>query len=99
MTHPGCMNIQTPNTQISPAPNSSSPARTCVIEDGGADGAVLKHRVRGPDVLETTVFKQRVFELDRLHLDTDEPMGSGMDTKPKRRRRMDFYCRHRAEQM
>lgn len=53
---------------------------TCVVEDGGADGAVLKHGVRGADVLKETVFEQRVLEPDRLHLDPDEPARMGWDT-------------------
>lgn len=53
---------------------------TCVIEDSGTDGAVLKHCVCGPDVLKVTVFKQWVLKLHWLHLYTDKPMGMGWET-------------------
>lgn len=42
---------------------TAPPEPTCVVEDGGADGAVLKHCVCGPDVFKATVFKERVLKL------------------------------------
>lgn len=72
---------------------------TCVKEDSGTDGAVLKHCVCGLDVLKVTVFKQWVLKLYRLQLYMDKPMGMWLDKTQTNKENMDshFYCCCRKE--
>lgn len=52
----------------------TSAYHTCVIEDSGADGAVLEHCVGGDDIFKVAVFEEWVLKLYWLHLNTDEPI-------------------------
>lgn len=46
---------------------------TCVVEEGGNEGAVLEEGVAGGDVLKVTLLKQRVLKHHRLHFHVHKP--------------------------
>ena len=46
---------------------------TCVVEEGGDEGAVLEEGVARGDVLKITLLKQRVLKYHRPHFQVHEP--------------------------
>lgn len=49
---------------------------TCVVEEGGDEGAVLEEGVAGGDVLKVTLLKQRVLKHHRPHFQVHKPVGN-----------------------
>lgn len=50
---------------------------TCVVEEGGDEGAVLEEGVAGGDVLKVTLLKQRVFKHHGSHFQVHKPDENG----------------------
>lgn len=59
---------------------------TCVVEEGGNEGAVLEEGVAGGDVLKVTLLEQRVLKHHRPHFQVHKParMKNNSDTETKR---------------
>lgn len=57
-----------------PPPTGSG--HTCVVEEGGDEGAVLEEGVAGGDVFKVTLLKERILEHHRPHLQVHEPAGN-----------------------
>lgn len=45
---------------------------TCVVEEGGDEGAVLEEGVAGGDIFKETLLEQRILEHHRPHLQVHE---------------------------
>lgn len=51
---------------------------TCVVEEGGDEGAVLEEGVAGGDIFKETLLEQRILEHHRPHLQVHES-GHGIE--------------------
>lgn len=53
-------------------PSPSDTLHTCVIKEGGDEGAVLEEGVAGGDIFKVTLLKQRILKHHRPHLQVHE---------------------------
>lgn len=63
---------------------------TCVVEEGGDEGAVLEEGVAGGDIFKETLLEQRILEHHRPHLQVHE---SGHDIEGNNSSKMVFCLR------
>lgn len=70
--------------------SDASLSPTCVVEEGGDEGAVLEEGVAGGDILKETLLEQRILEHHRPHLQVHE---SGHDIEEKHSSQMVFCLR------